>query len=187
MTVNTTLPVTNSQISTHTLTWSVTDYVLAVEFVLFISTHTLTWSVTGFLLPLFLMVLISTHTLTWSVTGTKCTIIINERFQLTRSRGAWLRPAEIAPSARDFNSHAHVERDVFNPLFVCVMFDFNSHAHVERDFFVCTRSHSIFRFQLTRSRGAWLYRRGCRPVCRNFNSHAHVERDNQLRLHNKNI
>ena len=77
------------------------------------------------------------------------------RFQLTRSRGAWLRPAEIAPSARDFNSHAHVERDVFNPLFVCVMFDFNSHAHVERDFFVCTRSHSIFRFQLTRSRGAW--------------------------------
>ena len=68
--VNTTLPVTNSQISTHTLTWSVTDYVLAVEFVLFISTHTLTWSVTGFLLPLFLMVLISTHTLTWSVTKT---------------------------------------------------------------------------------------------------------------------
>ena len=79
---------TGQWISTHTLTWSVTDYVLAVEFVLFISTHTLTWSVTGFLLPLFLMVLISTHTLTWSVTGTKCTIIINERFQLTRSRGA---------------------------------------------------------------------------------------------------
>ena len=108
-------------ISTHTLTWSVTPELNNKIVNYCISTHTLTWSVTGFLLPLFLMVLISTHTLTWSVTGTKCTIIINERFQLTRSRGAWL------------------------------------------------------------------YRRGCRPVCRNFNSHAHVERDNQLRLHNKNI
>ena len=70
-----------------------------------------------------------------------------------------------------------MERDVFNPLFVCVMFDFNSHAHVERDFFVCTRSHSIFRFQLTRSRGAWHYRMCVKILQWYFNSHAHVERD----------
>ena len=67
-----------------------TDYVLAVEFVLFISTHTLTWSVTFLFAPALTLfsdfnshahverdcidevadqcVEISTHTLTWSVT-----------------------------------------------------------------------------------------------------------------------
>ena len=187
MTVNTTLPVTNSQISTHTLTWSVTGtkctIIINERFQLTRSRGA--WRKHTYILTMCEQFQLTRSRGAWPRTrgsmGQQC------RFQLTRSRGAWLRPAEIAPSARDFNSHAHVERDVFNPLFVCVMFDFNSHAHVERDFFVCTRSHSIFRFQLTRSRGAWLYRRGCRPVCRNFNSHAHVERDNQLRLHNKNI
>ena len=33
----------------------------------------------------------------------------------------------------DFNSHAHVERDIFNFECAFVIFHFNSHAHVERD------------------------------------------------------
>ena len=78
-------------ISTHTLTWSVTlaDW-LKYENVI-ISTHTLTWSVTLFPLPLCLSFQISTHTLTWSVTGDKL----------------WEFVAGI-----NFNSHAHVERDI---------------------------------------------------------------------------
>ena len=55
-------------ISTHTLTWSVTrDGTLLVgKYV--ISTHTLTWSVTITVIAFRTITLISTHTLTWSVT-----------------------------------------------------------------------------------------------------------------------
>ena len=77
----------------------------------------------------------------------------------------------------NFNSHAHVERDIGN--FTCTtkipisthtltwsvttyqinyltfLFHFNSHAHVERD---CDVKH-------------------CHGIVANFNSHAHVERD----------
>ena len=77
---------------------------------------------------------ISTHTLTWSVT---------------------LSPPLLPIAPIDFNSHAHVERDLSNGQFnstvyisthtltwsvtnsngcnVATMYDFNSHAHVERD------------------------------------------------------
>ena len=98
------------EISTHTLTWSVTIAALGVAEVVEISTHTLTWSVTvswcmrlgyfknfnshahverdhnvleGTPIPA-----ISTHTLTWSVT---IDVYFYENlltFQLTRSRGA---------------------------------------------------------------------------------------------------
>ena len=77
-------------ISTHTLTWSVTDNFIVKGYEYSISTHTLTWSVTigtfigsysGF---------ISTHTLTWSVTYSGFATGTNYQ---------------------DFNSHAHVERD----------------------------------------------------------------------------
>ena len=33
----------------------------------------------------------------------------------------------------NFNSHAHVERDVSTALFTSYPANFNSHAHVERD------------------------------------------------------
>ena len=36
-------------------------------------------------------------------------------------------------STSDFNSHAHVERDVYTVGINLLSFDFNSHAHVERD------------------------------------------------------
>ena len=55
-------------ISTHTLTWSVTDQYRKYRKFMPISTHTLTWSVTNSPALLFLVNIISTHTLTWSVT-----------------------------------------------------------------------------------------------------------------------
>ena len=78
-------------ISTHTLTWSVTDEAGALNFNKKISTHTLTWSVTVIYFNLDIFVIISTHTLTWSVT-----------------RSLWM----MMNDKEHFNSHAHVERDI---------------------------------------------------------------------------
>ena len=55
-------------ISTHTLTWSVTNSVIAFRTITLISTHTLTWSVTSTADEHADREKISTHTLTWSVT-----------------------------------------------------------------------------------------------------------------------
>ena len=79
------------EISTHTLTWSVTAVIQTVGENIRISTHTLTWSVTRkMLLTWVSRFWISTHTLTWSVT---------------------LRFSTLALYHANFNSHAHVERD----------------------------------------------------------------------------
>ncbi len=55
-------------ISTHTLTWSVTDLAMLYVHSGKISTHTLTWSVTNSSTFVAFFGWISTHTLTWSVT-----------------------------------------------------------------------------------------------------------------------
>ena len=79
----------------------------------------------------------------------------NGEFQLTRSRGAWLVLGVKDATTDDFNSHAHVERDVIGLKTGVFLMHFNSHAHVERDLLsLC------------------LY-----TAVENFNSHAHVERD----------
>ena len=99
-------------ISTHTLTWSVTDVLLSralggLNFnshahverdpksknplpITNISTHTLTWSVTYAYILSYKTTSISTHTLTWSVT------ILASVYHF---------------GGKYFNSHAHVERD----------------------------------------------------------------------------
>ena len=60
---------------------------------------------------------------------------------------------------KDFNSHAHVERDVTSFIeSIKTFFHFNSHAHVERDMFHRQRYATLF----------------------HFNSHAHVERDTNV-------
>ena len=64
-------------------------------------------------------IFISTHTLTWSVTST--------RLYLTGTR------------IRNFNSHAHVERDRLGMHSTVLIGNFNSHAHVERDYNVDSR------------------------------------------------
>ena len=98
-------------------------------------------------------------------------------FQLTRSRGAWQNSFVQQELQGNFNSHAHVERDITPPWSIFTISDFNSHAHVERDqtipkwwyvFWISTHTltwsvtlvvkHNSFIvciFQLTRSRGAW--------------------------------
>ena len=53
-----------------------------------ISTHTLTWSVTEIPLTAVAEWAISTHTLTWSVTTMTGFMTAKTKFQLTRSRGA---------------------------------------------------------------------------------------------------
>ena len=66
---------------------------------------------------------ISTHTLMWSVTDK------------TTLKGV---------VGKDFNSHAHVERD---NLWLCChsyLWNFNSHAHVERDVFTNLDNRTIF-------------------------------------------
>ena len=82
---------------------------------------------------------ISTHTLTWSVT---------------------FPPPYPAVDSRDFNSHAHVERDGSFFSYRNENRNFNSHAHVERD-----QIHASY--ILSRS---------------DFNSHAHVERDSSTEV-----
>ena len=141
-------------ISTHTLTWSVTCQICAKKLSGDISTHTLTWSVTFFRIALQSSASISTHTLTWSVT-----CLHNK----------------IGHGKRNFNSHAHVERDNQEKVVDWENANFNSHAHVERDAGIfcnpcsiaisthtltwsVTSSVAAFltpnTFQLTRSRGA---------------------------------
>ena len=84
---------THQEISTHTLTWSVTETAIIKGDGSGISTHTLTWSVTSESPSSCIYSLISTHTLTWSVTN--CLAVTKMK-------------------TRDFNSHAHVERDIKN-------------------------------------------------------------------------
>ena len=120
-------------ISTHTLTWSVTVWSPQQGLTARISTHTLTWSVTFELFGFFFESIISTHTLTWSVTPAFIMLWIKSKFQLTRSRGAWLNDYIDALHNRHFNSHAHVERDMQICLTDISYYYFNSHAHVERD------------------------------------------------------
>ena len=86
---------------------------LLIQFFSFlISTHTLTWSVTNVLLFIVNSFSISTHTLTWSVTLVLAVNLL---------------------VSGNFNSHAHVERDVGRNNKMRRTNDFNSHAHVERD------------------------------------------------------
>ena len=45
-----------------------------------------------------------------------------------------MKDTEEAEEAEDFNSHAHVERDMpLKSTLVPIILHFNSHAHVERD------------------------------------------------------
>ena len=99
---------------------------------------------------------ISTHTLTWSVT---LSIWVNALME------------------KNFNSHAHVERDQVMNFWLFVTGNFNSHAHVERDLQFCTKCGRwwISTHTLTWSVTSMPLARLC---CLDyFNSHAHVERD----------
>ena len=152
---------------------------------------------------------ISTHTLTWSVTSPpRANVCYQYEFQLTRSRGAWHFAKSPAPEPRNFNSHAHVERDERLNSF---LFSLHISTHTltwsvtERNrsdlshwVFQLTRSRGAWlatgtnyqeasAFQLTRSRGAWHGENVQTGFKRDFNSHAHVERDDNLLMLIRNI
>ena len=122
---------------------------------------------------------ISTHTLTWSVTQTFRKWWFPAIFQLTRSRGAWREHPLLLCLFIFISTHtltwSVTALKFYNDK---TTLNFNSHAHVERDFetvpLLCslsisthTLTWSVTRglvlwlmnrlFQLTRSRGAWLY------------------------------
>ena len=124
-------------------------------FCIAISTHTLTWSVTistGYTAK---VQKISTHTLTWSVTSDRYYWNYLWQFQLTRSRGAWhivvmlsfwLIWFQLTRSRGAWQTQTWYPTKIKN---------FNSHAHVERDVKISTDDVYVVWFQLTRSRGAW--------------------------------
>ena len=77
-----------------------------------ISTHTLTWSVTDFLRYAIGKIKISTHTLTWSVTGKSALNPLkpcdfNSHAHVERDKTTLTKLVYKIY----FNSHAHVERD----------------------------------------------------------------------------
>ena len=150
------LPIAYLKISTHTLTWSVTNVALKNSATQAISTHTLTWSVTYRLVGGNKEKIISTHTLTWSVTVPLIFIIKHTPY---------------------FNSHAHVERDTAVLRLVQIT-KISTHTLTwsvtgynrphQSEFVISTHTLTwsvtnypcVFEVELT-----------------NFNSHAHVERD----------
>ena len=165
------------QISTHTLTWSVTASILSSDCLSEISTHTLTWSVTGKRQRSVAFSTISTHTLTWSVTFRSCFLYLYEKYFNSHAhveRDYIIQGGSIQD--KYFNSHAHVERDSSRLQAEKIERHFNSHAHVERDYnlystddydristhtltWSVTRKRyqtqdPLLEFQLTRSRGA---------------------------------
>ena len=143
-------------ISTHTLTWSVTTPPNVSTKYWNISTHTLTWSVTACEQTGKLSDFISTHTLTWSVTYLKNTFCYGLLFQLTRSRGAWQGMERSAKQWRPISTHT-------------LTWSVTCKGKRTRIF--------TEKFQLTRSRGAWLLIGRITHLTAYFNSHAHVERD----------
>ena len=165
-----------------------------------ISTHTLTWSVTRLCLSL-------SHWLSFQLTrsrgawlGTNIITSFSRSFQLTRSRGAWRNTYKNNTEIENFNSHAHVERDRFVKLLhkkgviSTHTLTWSVTGEIQTVYspqiFQLTRSRGAWRyhhtaetwpfgFQLTRSRGAWLSSAAFFVSAVNFNSHAHVERDLQ--------
>ena len=102
--------------------------------IIHISTHTLTWSVTRQWIFTPIVTTISTHTLTWSVTfggmtGNDNTVHFNSHAHVERD----LFISAVTFSSVNFNSHAHVERDQMIGSVWSRVLHFNSHAHVERD------------------------------------------------------
>ena len=94
-----------------------------------ISTHTLTWSVTSETRILEKSETISTHTLTWSVT--RLCMVHRPQTCHFNSHAHVERDMELARSQRTnghFNSHAHVERDLWNILTAEVKLEISTHT-----------------------------------------------------------
>ena len=122
---------------------------------------------------------ISTHTLTWSVTLPS----FSHSFSLKNfnshahvERDGTHQKTII--TEEDFNSHAHVERDWQMVLNVSCFCHFNSHAHVERDY---PSSFALSKLSISTHTLTWSVTWSENSAVKSsyFNSHAHVERDNE--------
>ena len=106
--------VTQIRISTHTLTWSVTQ---AFHSELFALQFQLTRSRGAWRFQRGIRQRYRKFQLTRSRGAWHIVVMLSFWliwFQLTRSRGAWHTHAKITQYHKDFNSHAHVERDYFS-------------------------------------------------------------------------
>ena len=123
-------------ISTHTLTWSVTRFVNTAEVYLqFQLTRSRGAWRNGKCCKYWFY--ISTHTLTWSVTVQIRQFLGQQTFQLTRSRGAWLVSLIKLSDLSNFNSHAHVERDLWNTQTAGVKLEISTHTLTWSVTFIC--------------------------------------------------
>ena len=101
-------------------------------------------------------------------------------FQLTRSRGAWHRATWNYLHMVNFNSHAHVERDLWTFINWQILYVISTHTltwSVTLVWNVSRTYTSISTHTLT-----WSVTRGSHTDRRpphDFNSHAHVERDDR--------
>ena len=121
-----------------------------------ISTHTLTWSVTIYAVMKCIYVQdFNSHAHVERDPAPNQNSSPATQFQLTRSRGAWPVDYRCLTYAVYLNSHANVESDSMPIEQQNAVMNFNSHAHVERDLAKCGVRSSTNAFQLTRSRGAW--------------------------------
>ena len=142
-------------ISTHTLTWSVTCRRVFQLWLEQISTHTLTWSVTIFCFDKDVTIDISTHTLTWSVTFLSALLFFFLPFQLTRSRGAWRASRYSRPLPKKFQLTRSRGAWLFSNFLVATSNNISTHTLT---WSVTTSPFCMYElslFQLTRSRGAW--------------------------------
>ncbi len=79
------------------------------------------------------------------------------RFQLTRSRGAWHWKGVTRNGFKNnFNSHAHVERDCLADWLKYENVIISTHTLTWSVTIIWNFCEIFYKFQLTRSRGAWL-------------------------------
>ena len=126
---------TNSHFNSHAHVERDFGYTDCILYATHISTHTLTWSVTSVYVQRFTIPRISTHTLTWSVTLKRLySSSFFSKFQLTRSRGAWLNSISLFVGRFSISTHTLTWSVTLwqPPKQPCTSY-FNSHAHVERD------------------------------------------------------
>ena len=145
-----------------------------------ISTHTLTWSVTqAFHNELFALQFQLTRSRgAWHLKLSKVRTMVNfnSHAHVERDRSSNARPDRT----ENFNSHAHVERDGIRLWGTTRCSYFNSHAHVERDSWAAL--YNLHTFRISTHTLTWSVTARVKPApfnALNFNSHAHVERDEQ--------
>ena len=145
-----------------------------------ISTHILTRRMTGLSIVFTKTAEISTHILTRRMTWLRGVKMSKKIFQLTSSRGGWLLISSDTHDSISISTHILTRRmTIISYFFQFSSKHFNSHPHEEDD-----RAYSSIPlcqklFQLTSSRGGWLWLLDSDFCWQHFNSHPQEEDDNK--------